>query len=153
MLETDGSSQARLELWHVKPSHGDTAGTRVTDIEVVGAQASKSRRWFTDPDLFTEMHARFTGKKPPRLTVIDGDEDLLGELLAAATDERPWTLASARPVVRGQIVIAQPGLSWGLLTQRASQGDDLSAQQVGDLLTSFAGTLGSLADALVLCSA
>ncbi|HEY3548635.1 MAG TPA: DEAD/DEAH box helicase family protein [Propionicimonas sp.] len=152
VVETDAQGQVHLELWHVKPSSSTTPGVRVTDVQVVCAQAAKSRRWFTDDGFFGELRDRYRGAKAPRARLIDGDEDLLQDLLGDPTAARPWTLTSARPVVRGDVVIAQPGLSWSELEAKLAVGD-LAAQQTRDLLTVVGDAIGSLADVHVVGSA
>jgi superfamily II DNA or RNA helicase len=151
-LELNISGDVRMDLWHLKPSGGAKASVRVTDIEVVGAQAAKSRRWFTDPEFFVEMSRRLRGEASPRLTILHGDEDLLKSLLEEPTEGAPWTLVGARPVVRGEIVIAQPGLSWGALGADLTN-NHLSAVQIRDLLCIFDDAVGSLATTRVVCSA
>ena len=151
VLELDIAGPVRAEFWHVKPSGTADPSVRVTDIEVVGAQAAKSRRWFTDSGLWAEMAHRLNGLASPRLRVLDGDEDLLRDLLAPPTKEHSWTLTGSRPVLRGQIIVAQPGLSWGLLVARL-RADDQFAIQVRDLLAVFDDAIGALAETIVVCS-
>ncbi|THI99050.1 DEAD/DEAH box helicase [Nocardioides sp.] len=151
ILELNIERDVRVELWHVKPAGGAKPSARVTDVEVVGAQAAKSRRWFSDPDLFTEMSARYVHGKSPVLTVVDGDDGLLTELLSPRSEQRPWTLLDARPVVRGEIVVAQPGLSWSKLEAKLAT-NDLSAVQIRDLLCVLDDAVGSLAVTRTVCA-
>lgn len=140
-----------MELWHIKPAGGVKPSVRVTDIEVVGAQAAKSRRWFSDPDFFVQMSARYILRNAPVLTVVDGDSALLTALLSPKSEQNPWTLVEAKPVVRGEIVVAQPGLSWSALESRLAK-NDLSAVQTRDLLCVLDDAVGSLAVARTVCS-
>ncbi|MFC4613457.1 DEAD/DEAH box helicase [Cellulomonas algicola] len=163
VLETDVTSQVYLELWHLKPSMSRRLGTRVKDIELVGAQAAKSRRWFIDPGFYAELGARLRGKAPV-VTVISGNVVMLHQLLANPPKgrSRPGPLVAAAPPVRGEIVIVQPGLSWGLLKsrldrdprslQQTTSQDRLSAQQTRDLLSVVGDAVGNLADVRVVAS-
>lgn len=150
-LEVNLGGDVRVELWHIKPGGGAKPSARVTDIEVVGAQAAKSRRWFSDPDFFTEMSARYVHGNRPVLTVVEGDGDLLTDLLSPKSEQRPWTLLDAKPVIRGEIVVAQPGLSWSTLETRLAE-NDLSAVQIRDLLCVLNDAVGSLAVTRTVCS-
>lgn len=148
-LEVNLGAEVRAEFWHVKPA-GGAPSVRVTDFEVVVAQAIKSRRWFTDPSVWQEMSRRLAGSGT-KLTVVEGDAALLGRLLKPATEETPWTLIEASPALRGDVVIAQPGLSWTkLLTELAAE--KLLATQVRDLLAVFHDAVGNLASPRLVCS-
>lgn len=152
LLELDDGGPVRAEFWHVKPSGGSGASVRVTDLEVVLAQAAKSRRWFTDAGLWDELARRLNGLASPPLRIMSGDPDRLRTLLAPASEQDPWTLVTARPTLQGEIVIAQPGLSWGSLVQRL-QTDDLAAIQIRDLLSVCNDAVGALADTVIVGSA
>jgi hypothetical protein len=60
--------RVKLELWHAKGA-GGAPSVRVGDLQVLLAQAIKSRRWATDRGLWVELGARLSGQKAPRLTV------------------------------------------------------------------------------------
>jgi hypothetical protein len=150
-LELNLAGDVWVELWHVKPGGGAKPSVRVTDIEVVGAQAAKSRRWFSDPDFFVEMSARYIRQTAPVLSVVDGDGDLLTALLSPRSEQNPWTLLDDKPVVRGEIVVAQPGLSWSALESRLTN-NELSAVQIRDLLCVLDDAVGSLANTRTVCS-
>lgn len=151
LLELDLGGEVQGQFWHVKPSGKPKPSVRVTDLEVVVAQAIKSRRWFADPGVWREMEGRLNGTKSPPLRVIDGDEELLGSLLLPPTDAQPWTLMGSAAALRGDIVIAQPGLAWGKFETKL-QAHDLSATQVRDLLSVFNDAVGNLATTRVVCS-
>lgn len=151
VLELEIGGAVLMDLWHLKPAGGVEASVRVTDMEVVVAQAVKSRRWFTDASLWSEMSRRLNGTSAPPLTVLDGDPDLLAKLLATPTGEEPWTLAGSVPSPRGEIVIAQPGLSWALLESRL-RANEQTAIQIRDLLAVFDDAIGNRATTRIVCS-
>jgi hypothetical protein len=66
VIETLASGQIAVDLWHAKFSGGSSSGVRVTDFEVVSAQAVKSRRWPTDRGLWSHLGARLRGTEYPR---------------------------------------------------------------------------------------
>ncbi len=66
VIETLASGQIAVDLWHAKFVGGSSSGVRVTDFEVVSAQAIKSRRWPTDRGLWPHLGARLRGTEYPR---------------------------------------------------------------------------------------
>lgn len=150
-IELNPTGDVRLQLWHVKPSGGAQPAARVTDLEVIVAQAIKSRRWFSDPEFWQLVLRRLDPGAAPRARVLDGDEDLLRRYLGPATAEMPWTLDSGRPVIRGGINIVQPGLSWNTFASRL-QNNDQSAIQIRDLLTAFDDAVSTYAETSIMCS-
>ncbi|WP_158097196.1 DEAD/DEAH box helicase [Cellulosimicrobium sp. KWT-B] len=135
--------RAKLELWHAKGSSKDVPAVRVGDMQVVVAQAIKSRRWLLDPTVWEELGRRLVGKSSPKIVVVQGDELLLRSLLGLNTNHPRWRLDLWTRPIMGEVVIAQPGLSWGDLERRLERGD-LSAQQVRDLLCVFDDAVGQL---------
>ncbi|WP_133799473.1 DEAD/DEAH box helicase [Kribbella caucasensis] len=151
VLEVDHGRRARIALWHVKPAGTATPAVRVSEMQVVVAQAIKSRRWLTDLSLWEEMGKRLTGEASPRLTIIEGSERLLRVLLGINPAHRSWALNQNTRLVRGEVVIVQPGLSWAALQNRLGHAD-LSAQQVRDLLAVFDDAVGQRGGTTVVCS-
>jgi hypothetical protein len=151
VLEVGLNRQVRIGLWHVKPSKQQTPAVRVPDMQVVTAQAIKSRRWLTDLTLWEELGRRLDGESSPRLVVHDGSERLLRVLLGLNSAHPIWALDQRTRLVRGEVVIAQPGLSWGELETRLA-ASDLFAQQVRDLLAVFDDAVGQRGDTRVACS-
>jgi hypothetical protein len=102
----------RLELWHAKAAGGISSSVRIEDLQVVVAQALRSRRWFTSTKFWGEVAARLTKQTKPYITVVDGSDDPAGlEVRLGIREEpqtAPWT--QSLPSVQGLIGIAQPGL-------------------------------------------
>jgi len=151
VLELYGTYEVSVELWHAKGSSGRTAAVRVTDMQIVIAQAIKSRRWLTDRGLWKELADRYSGRTAPALKLISGSESLLRAVLGLVPNHRAWSLTNRPTLLKGTVVIAQPGLSWTKL-QTAVLLNDLSATQVRDLLAVFDDALGSLGDSALICS-
>jgi hypothetical protein len=122
-------------------------------MQVVIAQAIKSRRWLTDRGLWKEMADRYSGASSPALKLVDGSdsEGLLRAVLGLIPDHPAWSLTNRPTQVRGTVVVAQPGLSWTQLKDEVDQ-NDLSAIQVRDLLAVFDDSLGALGDSALVCS-
>jgi superfamily II DNA or RNA helicase len=150
-IEVNPGADARLKLWHVKPSGGWQPTARVPDLEVVVAQAIKSRRWFSDPDFWRLVLRRLDPGAGTRVRVLEGEERLLRQFLSPPTSSVPWTLDSARPVLQGEINIVQPGLSWSTFASRLATGDQ-SAVQIRDLLTAFDDAVSGYASTSVMCA-
>jgi len=68
VLELRGTNEVSIELWHAKPASGTNPSVRVTDMQVVVAQAIKSRRWLTDRGLWKELADRYSGASVDRLS-------------------------------------------------------------------------------------
>jgi hypothetical protein len=153
VLELRGTDEVLIELWHAKPASGANASVRVTDMQVVVAQAIKSRRWLTDRGLWKEMADRYSGASSPALKLIDGSdsEGLLRAVLGLIPDHPTWSLTNRPTQLRGTVVIAQPGLSWTQLGAKVDR-NDLSAIQIRDLLAVFDDALGALGESALVCS-
>ncbi|WP_226350318.1 hypothetical protein [Pseudonocardia sp. ICBG601] len=145
-----GRDEVILDLWHAKPSGGASPSVRVKDLEVVVAQAIKSRRWMTDAGFWQELLMRIDGKAP-RATLVAGGEFPLRILCGAEDRHFPRNFSRTRPRVRGKISIFQPGLGRESLEERMTTGE-LSAVQVRDLLAVFHDTVSTVAVASVWCS-
>ncbi|MGR6092278.1 DEAD/DEAH box helicase [Brevibacterium sp. CSND-B09] len=150
VVELFGRTRVSIELWHLKAAGGNKA-VRVSDMQIVVAQAIKSRRWLTDRGLWQEMAHRYSGRSTPKLDLVSGDKTLLEVLLGLTPDHPQWSFANYPPQVRGKVVVAQPGLSWGDLSAKVQQGDQ-SAIQIRDLLAVFDDSLGALGESEIVCS-
>jgi len=136
VLEIDPGFQVSLSLWHAKAAGGPTASIRITDMQVVTAQAIKSRRWATDRTLWSELAARLSGRTGPPLTIVSGSRTLLRVLLGEDGRHPAYWLTTRAPIVECEVGIAQPGLSLkGLQNDLASDTPSIPAQQIRELLT------------------
>jgi len=114
VVEPLATGEVHVGLWHAKASVSDTPGLRVNEIQVVVAQAIRSRRWLPSVALWAELAKRYSGERKPEALLQNGSDDpaLLRQYLGL--DPVPpefvtWT--SRAPVVRGEIGVVQPGLS------------------------------------------
>lgn len=153
VLELLGNHEVVVELWHAKPASRPNPAVRVSDMQIVVAQAIKSRRWLTDRGIWKEMADRYSGQKSPALKLVDGSasEGLLRAILGLIPHHPGWSLTNRPTQIRGTVVIAQPGLSWPKLQTKVEQ-DDLSAIQIRDLLAVFDDSLGALGEPALVCS-
>ncbi|PQD99901.1 helicase [Mycobacterium sp. EPG1] len=127
--------QVKLTLWHAKAA-GGAPSVRVTDVQVLLAQAIKSRRWATDRGLWEELGARMTGSRQPPLKIIEGRRKLLEILCGLVPDREKYSLCKYTPNVECTIGIVQPGISLSMLdAQLASDPIPIPAQQVSELMT------------------
>lgn len=112
VVEQGADGGVRLELWHAKAAGGGTSSIRIEDMQVVVAQALRSRRWFTSTKFWGEVAARLTKQEKPYITVVDGSDDVSAlEIMLGIKEEAqtvPWP--QSLPSVQGLIGIAQPGL-------------------------------------------
>lgn len=115
VVEQGAAGGVRLELWHAKAAGGTSPSVRIDDLQVVVAQALRSRRWFTSTKFWGEIAARLTKQVKPYITVVDGSDDVAAlEVRLGLKEEAqtvPWT--QSLPAVQGLIGIAQPGLGLG----------------------------------------
>lgn len=151
VLELLGRTEISIELWHAKAAGGAGPSVRVSDMQVVVAQAIKSRRWLTDHGVWKQMSERYVGRVPPNLLLVDGDRKLLEVLLGNNSNHPSWSLMNRPMQLRGKVVIAQPGLSWSQLKAKVVE-NDLAATQVRDLLAVFDDALGALGESEIVCS-
>jgi hypothetical protein len=123
VLELRGTNEVSIELWHAKPASGTNPSVRVTDMQIVIAQAITSRRWLTDRGLWKEMADRYTGRSSPALKLVDGSdsERLLRALVGLIPHHPGWSLTNRPAQLRGTVVIVQPGLSWTQLGPRSNE--------------------------------
>jgi superfamily II DNA or RNA helicase len=136
VIQMKSGQPARISLWHAKAAQGDQVGVRINDLQVVAAQAIKSRRWITDRLLWHVLGARLSGDDTPPLTVIEGNERLLRTLCGKNPDHLGLSIANRPPVVDGEIGIAQPGLGMTMLKEDlSSTTPSNAARQIRELLT------------------
>lgn len=140
VIEPLANGEIALGLWHAKAAAGRTPSLRINELQVVVAQAIRSRRWFPSLDLWPELAARLTGAANPAAILQPGSDDpaqlmaLLG--LASAPEDSfvPWTQRA--PTIRGHIAVVQPGLSRALALAEPADGSSGARQ----LLAVFADT-------------
>ena len=131
VVEVGRQSGVSVQLWHVKAAGGQHPSVRVTDLEEAIAQAMKSRRWITDPEFWHELGKRLVGKSHPLGRIVEGSRRVL--LVLCGESERWNSLAFThrRPIVRGEIWVAQPGLSRRqFIKEFSSAPQTLGANQV-----------------------
>lgn len=151
VIETLSTGQVAVELWHAKFAGGTSSSVRVTDFEVVSAQAIKSRRWPTDRRLWAHLGARLKGTEHPRATLVEGRPRQLEILLNLVPRWHQKSIERRQPSVVGRVGIVQPGLSLAQLeAQAAKQGS--SALQIVQLLTVFSDAVSQVASATVIAS-
>jgi hypothetical protein len=152
VIEMDDWQHVDLWLWHAKGASGPGPGVRVGDMQVVVAQAIKSRRYVTDRNLWTTLGDRLDGTAGPKAVCIEGSTRLLNVLCGKSKHET-WSITQRPPSVSGHIGIVQPGLSWGTLA--ADLGNDvpsLAARQIRELLTVWHDASAQVADVTLLVS-
>ncbi|HEU5151129.1 MAG TPA: DEAD/DEAH box helicase family protein [Iamia sp.] len=144
VIEWTRGEPVRLSLWHAKAA-GGAPGLRIDDFQVVIAQALRSRAWFNDPQLWTELRERLMGRRPPRATLVAGSDHaarllmLLGE--RDPSGRRPGrTWLHTPPLVHGEIAIVQPGLSRDAL-RRAPSHPGTTASSIHQLFGLLADTV------------
>lgn len=146
VIEELESGEVRLALWHAKASQGGNPGVRIKDFQEVTAQALRSRRWLTSTSLWSELAARLFEGASPSASLVEGSDSLedLEQRLGVGEEVdgfAPWT--QGRPIVRGVIGIAQPGLS------AADLGAQLAADPVPDGAEALREFFGLLTDTTV----
>ena len=150
VIEPLESGEIHISLWHAKFAAGKTPSVRSSDFEIVVAQGIKSRRWLKRRSLWKELGMRLNGlASPPAHVVVGSDDEMLLKAYLGTTDEDndfdviPWI--ESTPNVRGNICIAQPGLSRGAYIRKTNVEASSSITQ---LLTVLSDT--AQADALNL---
>jgi hypothetical protein len=151
VLEVLRTGQIAVDLWHAKFAGGSSPSVRVTDFEVVSAQAIKSRRWPTERALWAHIADRLSGDEHPPALVVAGNRRQLDVLLGLSPRWKQMSLARRRPPVVGRIGIVQPGLSAQQLGQDLV-GGTTSALQIAQLLTVFRDAVLQVADPAVVVS-
>lgn len=136
VVELRPCDQPRVELWHSKGT-GGAPGIRVTDMEVLVAQAVKSRRHFHDPDFWHRLGRRLSGAEGPALNLVSGSSlRLLQVALGLVPEHASLSIADSNRPILGKVVMVQPGLSLDALQKHlVREAPDLASQQVRELLT------------------
>ena len=160
VLEDLGRSGVALEFWHAKAA-GGKPGVRITDLQVVTAQALRSRRFLPSRQLWGKFHKRLNRDEFPHLALVDGSdpECFLRARLGFDHSRQPrgwhrsWRVLQPKP--EAKIVIVQPGLSrQDILDQAASTSSPSSsandALSLLDVFQDFAVAEGWTAE--VVCS-
>lgn len=151
VIESLGPSDIAIDLWHAKFAGGSAPSVRVGDLEVVTAQAIKSRRWPTDLSFWERLAARLAGEEHPALRMIEGRQRPLEVLLGQHERWHRMALTSRRPRPNARIGIVQPGLSISGLTTDL-EGGTTSAHQIAQLLTVYRDAVLNIATPLVLAA-
>ena len=160
VLEDLGRGGVALEFWHAKAAGGEP-GVRITDLQVVTAQALRSRRFLPSRQLWGKFHKRLNRDEFPHLALVDGSdpECFLRARLGFDHSRQPggwhrsWRVLQPKP--EAKIVIVQPGLSrQDILDQVASTSSPSSsandALSLLDVFQDFAVAEGWTAE--VVCS-
>ncbi|HEY4684483.1 MAG TPA: DEAD/DEAH box helicase family protein [Dehalococcoidia bacterium] len=115
VIEPLFTGEVSLGLWHAKASTSREAGLRINEVQVVVAQAIRSRRWFPSLSLWSELGERLRERRNPKAVIVgEGDAPaLLDQYLGIAPppDEDFRTWIQRPPIIRGRIGVVQPGLS------------------------------------------
>jgi superfamily II DNA or RNA helicase len=130
VIEQFTTGEVGIALWHAKAA-GGSPGLRINDLQVVVAQAIRSRRWFTSRSLWAELAVRLTGASRPAAEIVDGSSprELLEERLGIRESSTlSWPILNPTP--RGLIGIVQPGISLTTLREALSS-DAPSATALG----------------------
>lgn len=136
VIEAGPGPRAHIGLWHAKASGGSTPSVRVTDLQEVGTQAFKSRRWAGDAGLWTTLRRRYLGLESPTLNLLHGRARLFEALCGNVADHPRYSFDKYPPAVTCEIGIVQPGLSYGQLQRQMDQpSPSLASQQARDILT------------------
>jgi len=142
VVELLSNGEIGLGLWHAKASASRDTGRRINELQVVVAQAIRSRRWFPSLNLWPELALRLTGRSSPAAILQPGSDDpeYLHELLGLAPgpDEEfvPWTQRA--PNIRGHIAVVQPGLSRRDALAEPEDGTEAGVRQLLSVLADTA---------------
>ena len=160
VVEDLGRGGVGLEFWHAKAAGGEP-GVRITDLQVVTAQALRSRRFLPRRQLWGKLHKRLDGNEFPHLALVEGSdpECFLRARLGFDHSRHPggwrhsWRVLQPKP--EAKIVMVQPGLSkQGIIDQAASTSSPSNrandALSLLDVFQDFAVAEGWTAE--VVCS-
>lgn len=154
VLEVDPGFRITASLWHAKAAGARTASIRVGDMQVVVAQAIKSRRWATDRTLWAELGARLSGRSGPKLTVVEGSETLLRIICGEDKRHPAFSLTTRGPRIDCEVGIAQPGLALqNLRDDLNSATPSRSSQQIRELLTVWHDAVALVGSPVLLSTA
>ena len=133
VIEDLGRRGIGLEFWHAKAAGGEP-GVRITDLQVVVAQALRSRRFLPSRRIWEKVHRRLSGTEFPPLTLVDEShrEQHLRARLGFDHDgrwpngwRRSWRVLQPKPEAR--IVVVQPGLSKSSLRDQLARSSSPSS--------------------------
>ena len=142
VVEPLPNGEVGLGLWHAKASASRDTGRRINELQVVVAQAIRSRRWFPSLNLWPELALRLTGQRSPEAILQPGSDDpeyllqLLGNEPGPDDEFVPWTQRA--PSIRGHIGVVQPGLSRRLALDEPDDGTEAGVRQLLSVLADTA---------------
>ncbi|MEX0684307.1 MAG: DEAD/DEAH box helicase family protein [Dehalococcoidia bacterium] len=146
VIEPLPSGEVHLGLWHAKASASRTPARRINELQVVVAQAIRSRRWFTSLNLWPELAQRLGGQAKPDAILQDGSDDItrLLELLELAEVPEDGFISWIQrpPLVRGEIAVVQPGLSRQAALDEPNDGTQAGVMQLMTVLEDTASADG-----------
>lgn len=134
VIESLSNGEIALGLRHAKASASRDAGLRINELQVVVAQAIRSRRRFPSLSLWPELAMRLEGARRPAAVLQPGSDDpsYLRQLLAleqAPNDDFvPWVQRA--PTIRGHIAVVQPGLSRQAALDEPDDGSESGVRQL-----------------------
>lgn len=156
VIEPLDTGEIHMSLWHAKPAGGQAPSVRIDDIEKVVSQAIKSRRWFKNRNLWRTIAERLEQRASPFAYLIPGSNDisLLQQRLGInRSPDNTSSWVDSQPVVRGNICIAQPGLSEQQLSSPTNQRQATASNGITSLLTVLQDTANVEGlETTVLCS-
>jgi superfamily II DNA or RNA helicase len=136
VIERVVGQRPRVELWHSKFASSTTPRVRVEDMQVVTAQAAKSRRHFTDSEFWKRLGRRLDGKEGPTAHLLSGSREDLRALCGLDPDRQDDSFAKRPPSIDGRVVVVQPGLSYASLVQGLeAESVSIATGQVREFLT------------------
>lgn len=97
-------NEIKVELYHVKAAGGNNPSDRVNDVYEVCGQANKSLIWTTNRSVFKSKMANRTSN--------NGDKFILGDF------SKVNEILNEQKVLKFHIIIVQPGISRGSLTEK-----------------------------------
>ena len=146
LIEYSPGGPVRMDLWHSKYADGQPS-LRVSDFQVVIAQAIRSRSRYNDPALWGTLRERLMHRQGPSADLVPGSDDpkrllvLLGEQSRGGRRrKRSW--AAQPPLTQGSICIVQPGLSRAALFNPAA-GQASTADSLRQLFSAFEATMAA----------
>lgn len=153
VIKEDLLGRIHVELWHAKASSNIAPGVRVTDMQVVAAQALKSRRHFTDKDFWSRLGRRLDGNETPRAILVGGDLESLRALCGLVPERELERIDQHPPSVTGRVVVVQPGLSISQLQNDVeSEPVEISVGQVREFLIALHNATAGSVDVEIIGS-
>jgi hypothetical protein len=153
VIELPLEGRPRIEFWHSKYAASSTAGVRVGDMQVVTQQAAKSRRHFTDRNLWKRLGRRIDGTESPKAVLLSGPLGDLRALCGLDPAREEESLAERAPTLDCRVAIVQPGLSLEALRKALDRDPvPISAGQVREFLTFVDNAVRNQATLTLMCS-